>query len=116
MIDHGTGALLEKHNRVNRVRVRDISAEGSAAVGRRIGLGAPGRASYLGVFAGATTLRACLQPQATHTPARGQRSARLAVKRAGSPVGLPTPGCFGGLENREEVIAKPAAYLARGAA
>lgn len=28
--------------------------------------------------------------------------------------GLPTPGSFGGLENREEVIAKPSIYSMRG--
>ena len=32
-------------------------------------------------------------------------------ERTGSREGLPTPGSFGGLENREEVIAKPATYL-----
>lgn len=31
---------------------------------------------------------------------------------AGEPYGLPTPGSFGGLENREEVLAKPATYIA----
>lgn len=42
----------------------------------------------------------------TEHPARGLRSGTLAVSDRGAH-GLPTPGSFEGLENREEVIAKP---------
>lgn len=44
-----------------------------------------------------------------NTPSRGNDPARWQCA-AGEHYGLPTPGSFGGLENREEVIAKPPTY------
>lgn len=44
------------------------------------------------------------------TPARADECGKVAVHPAGGN-GLPTPGSSAGLENREEVIAKPRTFL-----
>ena len=44
---------------------------------------------------------------ARNTQREGNDPEPVAVSRAGEPHGLPTPGSLAGLENREEVIAKP---------
>ncbi|HZR02825.1 MAG TPA: DUF4326 domain-containing protein, partial [Burkholderiales bacterium] len=48
----------------------------------------------------------------TNTPSEAMK-AHGGTTDAGAH-GVPTPGSFGGLENREEVIAKPAIYSMRG--
>jgi len=47
------------------------------------------------------------------TPARAVEAGRVAVHPGGGHV-LPTPGRFAGLENREEVIAKPCTFNGGG--
>lgn len=51
--------------------------------------------------------------QQQNTQREGIDPEPVAVSRAGEPQGLPTPGSSAGLENREEVIAKPRDSTAR---
>lgn len=51
--------------------------------------------------------------QQQNTQREGIDPEPVAVSRTGEPHGLPTPGSLAGLENREEVIAKPRASTAR---